>query len=116
MKALLLITGFMPAFDSQVRMGLQRGGFAGVNKTQYLLPDDADHADGKKISRLPFLLGQCWTACAQQLQEGISASNSPELREEPGRAFDVLLYMQADEASPILVTCDPPSRQWYALK
>jgi hypothetical protein len=29
MKVMLLITGLMPAFDSQVRTGLQRGGFLG---------------------------------------------------------------------------------------
>lgn len=116
MKAVLLITGFMPALDSRVRMGLQRGGFLGMNKTQYMLLDDAAHADGKKISRLPFLLGQCWTTCEQQLQEGIIKSTFPDLREEPGRVFDVLLFVQADKRNHILVTCDPPDRDWYELQ
>jgi len=117
MKAVLLITGFMPALDSKrVRTGLKRGGFSGMNKTQYLLPDDAAHADGKKITRLPFLLGQCWTTCAQPLQEGLASSSFPGLREEPGRVFDILLFMQGDEANPILVTCDPPDGDWYELQ
>ena len=63
MKAVLLVTGFMPAFDSQVRIGLQNGGFRGMNKTQFELPTDADCADGKKVTRLPFLLGDCWATC-----------------------------------------------------
>lgn len=117
MKALLLITGFMPALDSErVRPGLGRGDFSGMNRTRYLLPADAAHADGKKITRLPFLLGQCWTTCAQQLQEGLANSSFPGLREEPGRVFDILLFMQGDEANPILVTCDPPDRDWYELQ
>lgn len=118
MKAALLITGFMPALDSRVRRGLQRGNFSGMDKTQYLLRDDAAHADTKKISRLPFLLGQCWTTCEQQLQEGVAKSTFPELRQEPGRVFDVLLFMQGDKQkhNPILVTCDPPDRDWYELQ
>ena len=117
MKAVLLITGFMPALDStRVRMGLKRGAFSGMNRTQYLLPADPGHADGKKITRLPFLLGQCWTTCAQQLQEGLANSSFPGLIEEPGRVFDILLFMQGDEDSPILVTCDPPDRDWYELR
>jgi len=113
MKALLLITGFMPAFDGRVRTGLQRGWFLGMNRTQYLLPDNADHADAKRIARLAFLLGECWTTCAQQLQEGISKSSFPGLRQEPGRVFDVLLFMQADQENPVLVNCDPPGQRWY---
>jgi hypothetical protein len=115
MKTVLLITGFMPALDSRVRVGLQRSGLSGINRTQYLLRDDPAHADGKKITRLPFLLGQCWTTCAQQLREGVAKSNFPDLTEDPGRVFDILLFMQAGKDSPILVTCDPPDMDWYKL-
>ena len=38
MKALLLITGLMPAFDSQVRCGLHRGGFSGMNRLSFCFP------------------------------------------------------------------------------
>jgi len=113
MKAVLLMTGFMPAFDGKVRAGLQRGGFSGMNKTQYLLPASAVHSDGKKISGLPFLLGQCWAMCASQIREGISKSSFPELIQEPGRVFDVLLFMQADKRNTITVTCEPANRVWY---
>jgi len=117
MKVLLLITGFMPALDSErVRTGLDRGDFSGMNRTQYLLPADAAHADGKKITRLPFLLGQCWTTYTQQLQDGISNSRFPDLKEEPGRVFDILLFTQANKDSPVLVACDPPDRNWYKLR
>lgn len=113
MKAVLLITGFMPAFDSQVRSGLQRGGFLGMDKTQYLLPTDATRADGKKIARLPFLLCECWAACTWQLHKGIENSKYRELLGEPGRVFDVLLFMQANKKNPVLVTYDPPGQSWY---
>jgi hypothetical protein len=115
MKAVLLITGFMPALDSRVRMGLQRSGLSGTNKTQYLLRDDPTHPDCKRITRLPFLLGQCWRNCTPQVQEGVANSDFPDLREDPGRVFDILLFMQAAKDNPILVISDPPDRDWYKL-
>jgi hypothetical protein len=115
MKSILLLTGFMPALDSQVRKGLQRGGFIGMDRTRYLLPYDGNHADGRKIASLPFLLGECWAACSQQLQEGIAESSFPTLGQEPGRIFDVLLFMQSNPRLPVLVTYDPPGLRWYEL-
>ena len=69
MKAVLLVTGFMPAFDGQVRTGLQRGGFRGMNKAQFVLPTDAKCIDGKKVARLPFLLGECWATCIRSFDK-----------------------------------------------
>jgi hypothetical protein len=114
MKAALLITGLMPAFDSQVRRGLQRGGFLGMNKTQFILPGNANGADGKKIARLPFLLGECWHAYSHQINAGISTSRYKGLLDEPGRFFDVLLFMQGDNGNPVLVSYHGP-QTWYAL-
>jgi hypothetical protein len=94
MKALLLITGFMPAFDSQVRKGLQRAGISGFSGTQYLLPKNAYRAAGQRICHLPFSLGQCWRDNKALLTEAILQSNYPELSTEPGRIFDVILFMQ----------------------
>lgn len=54
MKVLLLITGFMPALDSQVRKGLFSTGFSGTNATQFLMPAGVDSLEAKKITRLPF--------------------------------------------------------------
>jgi len=116
MKAVLLVTGFMPAFDGHVRTGLQRGGFRGMNKTQFFLPKDTNCTDGKKVARLPFLLGECWASCAPQLRQGIENSRFSTLFEEPGRVFDVLLFMQAGKEKPVLVTWDPPDdTNWYEL-
>jgi hypothetical protein len=112
MKAVLLITGLMPAFDSQVRRGLQRGGFTGMNKTQYLLPDDPHNADGLKIARLPFLLGECWSTYANQISAGIMNSRYPQLLAEPGRFFDAMLFMQGDPDNPVLISYQG-SRRWY---
>jgi hypothetical protein len=114
MKAALLITGLMPAFDSQVRCGLQRAGFIGMNKTQFVLPGNANCADGKKIARLPFLLGECWHAYSPQINAGIATSRYTGLLDEPGRFFDVLLFMQGDTRNPVLVSYHGP-RTWYEL-
>jgi len=113
MKAVLLITGLMPAFDRQVRTGLQRGGFAGMEKEQYLLPSDSSRADGKKITRLPFLLGRCWSDFATRLLEGLGNSPAPELVNEPGRVFDVLLFRQS--TASVLVKLEPRTAGWYHL-
>jgi len=100
MKALLLITGLMPALDGQVRRGLKRAGFRGVDKTQFLLPADTSRADGRKVCDLAYFVAQCWRDNAAVLQEAIIRSNYPALISEPGRIFDVLLFMQQDEHQP----------------
>jgi hypothetical protein len=115
MKVLLLVSGLMPALDSQVRAGLGRAGFRGVNKTQFLLPETTGSADGKKLTRLPFVLGQCWADFATQFRDGILQSNFAGLLQEPARVFDVLLFMQAkDSASPPL-TLQIDAKPWYDL-
>lgn len=102
MKALLLITGFMPALDSQVRKGLTRAGMPGLRYRQ-LLPKNAHSAPGRRVCQLPFLLGDCWERHNTLLMEGIRASAYPQLSTEPGRVFDVLLFMQQDpQRSPLL--------------
>jgi hypothetical protein len=75
MKAALLITGLMPAFDSQVRRGLNRAGFSGVNKTQFLLPLTVENnSDGMKLTRLPFILGHCWAEFSDVFSDVIRRS------------------------------------------
>ncbi|HEY2921406.1 MAG TPA: hypothetical protein VGK77_20665 [Candidatus Binatia bacterium] len=65
-----------------------------MNKTQFLLPGNAKMADGKKVARLGFLLAECWHSYSRQIAAGISMSYYPEFINEPGRFFDVLLFMQ----------------------
>jgi hypothetical protein len=114
MKAALLLTGLMPAFDSQVKNGLHRGGFAGMKKTRYPLPDKMDGADWKKISRLPFLLGECWNTHEKTIAAGIAQSTRPALINDPGRFFDVLLFMQGNRGQPILLR-NAGTAKWYEL-
>jgi hypothetical protein len=114
MKAALLLTGLMPAFDSQVKNGLQRGGFAGMKKTRYLLPDRMEGADWKKISRLPFLLGECWNTHQSTIAAGIAQSTRPALINDPGRFFDVLLFMQGNRGQPVLLR-NAGTPKWYEL-
>jgi hypothetical protein len=102
----------MPAFDSQVRSGLHRGGFAGMKKTQFLLPGNTETSDWRKMVRLPFLLAECWHAHLRHISDGISQSNHISLIDEPGRFFDILLFMQSRPASPVLVRYQGPER-WY---
>lgn len=114
MKAALLLTGLMPAFDSQVKNGLHRGGFAGVKKTRYLLPERMAGADWKKISRLPFVLGECWNVYEKNIAAGIAQSTRPALINDPGRFFDVLLFVQGDRRQPVLLR-NAGTAKWYEL-
>jgi hypothetical protein len=93
MKALLLITGLMPALDSQVRGGLTLAGKAGFTGQQ-LLPWNTQQAAGRRICDLPFYLGHCWSLNREVFIEGISSSRHKDLQGAPGRVFDILLFMQ----------------------
>ncbi|MBX8603454.1 hypothetical protein K5D40_14600 [Pseudomonas cichorii] len=93
MKALLLITGLMPALDSQVRGGLTRAGKAGFIQQQ-LLPRNAQQAAGRRICELPFYLGDCWNSNLEVFVKGILDSKYQGLLDTPGRVFDILLFMQ----------------------
>ncbi|KAF7599982.1 hypothetical protein BGI27_05180 [Candidatus Dactylopiibacterium carminicum] len=114
MKTLMLLTGFMPAFDSQVRSGLDNAGFMGMNATQFLLPEDSAGANARKISRLPFYLGNCYTQYRELLKGAVARSPQPRLTRDPGRLFDVLFFMQGRKDSARLLSFEPESR-WYAL-
>lgn len=114
MKALLLITGFMPAFDGQVRKGLKRAGFSGVEKTRFLLPQNTFNADGKKICALPFYMSDCFHQYNGIIQRAITASNYSALTGEIGRVFDVLLFVQQGRGQKTLAL-QPPNNNWYMI-
>ena len=114
-KALLLVSGLTPALDSRVRTGLGRAELKGVDKTQFFLPTEMHGADAKKLTRLPFILGQCWADYNVQLQEGIRQSKVNALLQEPGRIFDILFFMQAKEGQLPLLSLDPGRDSWYEL-
>ncbi len=117
MKAALLITAYMPAFDGNVRKGLNRGGYAGFSSTQFILPKNTNNADSKKITSLPYILGECWNSFYDIFNEGIRKSNYPSLLEEPSRVFDILLFMQAKKTLPILLQHNPGLNDvWYELR
>lgn len=97
MKVLLLITGLMPALDSQVRKGLSRAGMEGMGGTQFLLPTDASRPLGQRICHLPFWVGHCWQTHHSEIQNAIAQSDHLTLSTEPGRVFDILLFMQKDQ-------------------
>ncbi|MBT9100494.1 hypothetical protein KFZ76_22605 [Methylovulum psychrotolerans] len=63
MKSLMLLTGYMPALDSQVKGGLHKANVSGVNSTQFLLPNKYSVAklEVLKITRLPFILAGCYS-------------------------------------------------------
>jgi hypothetical protein len=115
MKALLLITGFMPAFDGQVKKGLNRAGLTGVNKNQYLLPRDTLLADGKKICAMPFYMAQCYKNHSALIEQSITESSYPGLIGEIGRVFDVLLFVQQNPSQPRLLAFQPPNDRWYSM-
>ena len=116
MKAALLLTAHMPAFDGNVRKGLKRGGFTGFCSTQFMLPKNTDSADSKKITSVPYILGKCWDNFEGIFTEGIRKSNYPGLLEEPARVFDILLFMQAKTTLPVLLEHSDGHDKWYELR
>jgi hypothetical protein len=114
MKAILMIAGLMPAFDRRVRDGLNRGGFAGMSSTRYLVPSAMSGTAWMKISRLPFFLGQCWISNRPRICAEIRSSHLRVLIAEPGRIFDILFFMQGDPTNPVVLTWRG-SRRWYHL-
>jgi hypothetical protein len=102
MKALLLITGLMPAFDSQVTDGLKRAGKTGFNNPHHL-PTNTKYAGDRRICELPFYLGNCWSLHREDFQKGIEKSLRKELKAAPGRVFDILLFMQADPSRKLIL-------------
>jgi len=113
MKSLLLLTGFMPAWDSQVRKGLSLSGFHGTN-AHLLLPDQDDSTAFQKISSLPFYLGDCYTKNKDTFDTAIRESNYPELISDPGRLFDILFFMQGSKQHRIF-SCSGVSTRWYRI-
>ena len=103
MKALLLITGLMPAFDSQVTDGLKRAGKTGFNNPHHL-PTNTKSAGDRRICELPFYLGNCWSLHREEFLKGIEESCRKELKAAPGRVFDILLFMQSDPSRKLILT------------
>jgi hypothetical protein len=119
MKALLLLTGFMPALDSQVRSGLQATGFTGTT-VNLNLPANPHQITGRKITRLPYYLADCYARNALLINTGVAASHFPHLLHELGRLFDVLFFMQSRLINPppavsILQLQPPHYHRWYDL-
>lgn len=115
MKALLLIAAYMPAFDGNVRRGLNRGGYQGFSSTQFILPKSTYSSNSKKITSMPYILGQCWNDYHGICTEAIRKSNYPSLLEEPARVFDILLFMQANNNWPIMLEHSGGNGAWYEL-
>lgn len=110
MKALLLITGLMPALDSQVRAGLTRAGKAGFTGQQ-LFPMNSQQAAGRRICELPFYLGHCWTLHREVFVKGVLESKHKGLQDTPGRVFDILLFMQ-NQATRNQILAFKAEREW----
>jgi hypothetical protein len=114
MKTLLLLTGFMPAWDSKVRRGLYLSGFRGTNFTSFLLPNETNSTLAKKIISLPFYLGDFYRENQKVLEAAAKSSDYPELIHSPGRLLDIIFYTQGDTNDP-LVSSENPSTKWYNL-
>lgn len=122
MKALLLITGLMPAFDSQVRGGLSVAGLSGFGRkeqprTQYLIPAKG-RADAKRICALPFYIAECLAEARPLLNKAIANSKYPMLKGQYGRLFDILLFMQRNltrETALIWFSPSRPFERWYEI-
>jgi hypothetical protein len=112
MKVLLLLTGFMPAWDSKVRKGLEISGFRGVNFASFSLPNKPKSTTGKKIASLPFYLKDFYEANFDFLNSAIKKSRYPDLAKNLGRLFDVLFFIQGSTGKRILIFKSIPPK-WY---
>ena len=114
MKAMMLLTGFMPALDSQVRKGLGLASFKNTNVTQFLMPSLSKSSEALKLTRLPFYLADCYTRHTLLINTAIAASMYPLLVTEPSRVFDILLFMQGSTGAALLKLNTSASR-WYDI-
>ena len=114
MKALLLLTGLLPALDGQVRRGLSHAGLRGLDASALKIPLDADTTAGKKVTRLPYLLGKCWQTYSQVFRDGCTRSSRGQIENSLGRLFDVLLFMQGSQKLHIFELSNTHS-PWFAL-
>lgn len=117
MKSLLLITGLMPAFDSQVKGGLAVAGVTGVKKNRYLIPQKGS-PDARKICAVPFYIADCISNTSNVINVAIAASDYPNLVGDTGRIFDVLLFEQnslTPEAAIIKFASLPNQVPWWSI-
>lgn len=117
MKALLLIAGLLPAFDSQVKGGAAAAGLLGMKLQSYRLRSQLC-TDTKKICALPFYIADCVSRSAVMLDEAIKNSRRPKLKGHNGRLFDILFFMQKDltpETALIRYTSARPALRWYSI-
>lgn len=117
MKSLLLITGLMPAFDSQVKGGLAVAGVTGVKSTRYLIPKKGS-LGARKICAIPFYIADCFSRSSPVINAAISASRHPALADDMGRIFDVLFFEQnalTSKTAIIKFTSLPNGAPWYAV-
>jgi hypothetical protein len=111
MKALMLLTGIIPAFDSQVRGGLALGGFSGMKATRVPLPSVPTDTIARKILFLPFHLASAF-ASVPAVASCVSGTLLAPFSKDQGRILDVLLFMQNGVGSGAYVRWHSPGR-WY---
>lgn len=116
MKSLLLLTGLMPAFDSQVKGGLAIAGVVGVNMTRYLMPEYGT-TNAKKICSLPFYIADCVSHSLPLINRDVESSKYFKLVGEYGRIFDILLFMQKKltKATAVVQFHPPLNINWYDI-
>lgn len=95
MKALLLLTGFMPAFDGNVKKGFQKAVGLGSNNAYQITLSD------KKIAMVPFLLGQL-VKDHQNTFDDLIASNKKLYSNDYARLLDILLFQQGKTNSQLI--------------
>jgi hypothetical protein len=122
MKALLLLTGYSIAFDSQVRGGAQRAGFEGMRHGSHKIADiarNANCATSRKIISMPYIVGQAWHENQERIKEALVATGRMDLMallEHPARIFDILFFMQnAADTRPVLLTFYKAPGRWYQV-
>ncbi len=58
------------------------------------------------------MIGECFRSDQETLIAGVRASRPPELENEIGRLFDVLIFMSAAKGGTPVFRMDPPFARW----
>jgi hypothetical protein len=94
MKALMLLTGRMYALDFYVRRGLIDAKLNIRNETIELPQNANGGLESNIITKLPFIISDCYSNYRDIIDEAIRQSDYPALKQDIFRVFDILLFMQ----------------------
>nr|WP_141662009.1 hypothetical protein [Burkholderia ambifaria] len=123
MKALLLLTGYTVAFDSNVCLGAKHAGFAGM-ATGFKITSIRESAScpaSRKIVSMPYLVGSAWHAeremfvrVFESIRNDATWAKLVTQLYHPARLFDILFFMQGKHCMQLMQFDHLAATHWYA--